>query len=113
MFYYVILRMGPGTVKRAPGAPGQTAAKTPGQAGSRRRRAERRTGAAAHGTEDQPPVLLAGAPQARPSTMLVGAFGATHREGGQRWSGVAMFVNTMPRYEILSAGAVGVLDRGW
>src|SRR5919108_505065 len=24
-----------------------------------------------------------------------------------------MFVNTMPRYEILSADAVGVLDRGW
>src|SRR5487761_405520 len=24
-----------------------------------------------------------------------------------------MFVNTMPRYEILSADAIGVLDRGW
>ncbi|HYW24713.1 MAG TPA: trimethylamine methyltransferase family protein, partial [Terriglobales bacterium] len=24
-----------------------------------------------------------------------------------------MFVNTMPRYEILSGDAVGVLDRGW
>ena len=24
-----------------------------------------------------------------------------------------MFVNTMPRYEILSADAVAVLDRGW
>ena len=24
-----------------------------------------------------------------------------------------MFRNTMPRYEILSADAVGVLDRGW
>src|SRR6266571_1020617 len=27
--------------------------------------------------------------------------------------GMAMFVNTMPRYEILSADAVEVLDRGW
>src|ERR1051326_4395651 len=24
-----------------------------------------------------------------------------------------MFVNTMPRYEILSTDAIGVLDRGW
>ena len=24
-----------------------------------------------------------------------------------------MFVNTMPRYEILSADAIEVLDRGW
>src|SRR5947209_5255613 len=24
-----------------------------------------------------------------------------------------MFVNTMPRYEILSAGSIEVLDRGW
>src|ERR1700692_1139712 len=24
-----------------------------------------------------------------------------------------MFVNTIPRYEILSADAIGVLDRGW
>jgi trimethylamine--corrinoid protein Co-methyltransferase len=24
-----------------------------------------------------------------------------------------MFINTMPRYEILSADAIGVLDRGW
>jgi len=24
-----------------------------------------------------------------------------------------MFVNTMPRYEILSADSLGVLDRGW
>ena len=38
-----------------------------------------------------------------------GAAGA--RPGGT--NEVAMFVNTMPRYEILSADAIGVLDRGW
>ncbi|HYA51425.1 MAG TPA: trimethylamine methyltransferase family protein [Streptosporangiaceae bacterium] len=64
------------------------------------------------GAEDPPPTLLAGAPPARPSTMLVGTPPARRTEGGQKWS-VAMFVNTMPRYEILSGDAVGVLERGW
>src|SRR5271169_6505937 len=32
---------------------------------------------------------------------------------GQDWPEVAMFRNTMPRYEILSPDAIGVLDRGW
>src|SRR5215831_5012677 len=58
MFYYVMLRMGPETVKRTPGS-------TP----------------------------------------------ARQKQAKEEW--VAMFVNTMPRYEILSADAVGVLDRGW
>src|SRR5580704_9466717 len=32
---------------------------------------------------------------------------------GQDRPEVAMFRNTMPRYEILSPDAIGVLDRGW
>src|ERR1700684_270299 len=32
---------------------------------------------------------------------------------GQDGPEVAMFRNTMPRYEILSPDAIGVLDRGW
>src|SRR6202050_4290398 len=32
---------------------------------------------------------------------------------GQDWPEVAMFRNTMPRYEILSPDAIDVLDKGW
>src|SRR6202047_2163369 len=49
-------------------------------------------------------------------TVKAGRFGHGAHIG---WPGpplereVAMFRNTMPRYEILSPDAIGVLDRGW
>ena len=33
--------------------------------------------------------------------------------GSQKGTVKSMFVNTMPRYEILSADSIAVLDRGW
>src|SRR5205085_5424251 len=43
----------------------------------------------------------------------IGVLAGQGGPGPSRQRQVAMFRNTMPRYEILSADAVGVLERGW
>ncbi|HUL26399.1 MAG TPA: trimethylamine methyltransferase family protein [Streptosporangiaceae bacterium] len=105
MFYYVILRSGPGRVKRTPGEhparrkPGRPARQEAAGSGPNAAQAAcGRSGVPLPGRAPPKPGRPTGRPPAR---------------GAKDGVGWPMFVNTMPRYEILSADAVGVLDRGW
>src|SRR5213078_1780920 len=67
--------------------------------------------------EARPHIALQQSSTLRNSVLLcdptIGVLAGQGGPGPSRQRQVAMFRNTMPRYEILSADAVGVLERGW